>query len=334
MPSPLLLPLLACAVVLLVSGVAKLRAPRTVDSAFTALEVPAVLDTPLTRRLSPWLEVALGVGLLLATGAALVVVAALTLALFIVYLLLVVRAVRRPEPVDCGCFGALGDSEVTTMTVWRNVLLVVAALLAVVAGLQGGGLAGSLGDAGALAWVASAALTAAIAVLVAYRAPAAAPPAAGAPVDVDGDGDYERGETPRAQVLNQRGELVLLADEAMTTAHLLVFLNPGCGPCERIGPDLARWAEELHPVTLRAVVTAAPAVGRSYTYFDGLAYYDPFGLARAAFGVGTPAAVLLGTDGLLAGGPVQGEADVRSFVAEVAEHLHEALEAEGLSDAR
>ena len=171
MPSPLLLPLLACAVVLLVSGVAKLRAPRTVDSAFTALEVPAVLDTVLVRRLSPWLEVALGVGLLLTTGAALVVVAVLTLVLFVGYLLLVVRAVRRPEPVDCGCFGALGDAQVTTMTVWRNVALLVAALLAVVAGLQGVGLLGSLGDTDLLAWVASAALTAAIAVLVAPPRP-------------------------------------------------------------------------------------------------------------------------------------------------------------------
>ncbi len=332
MPSPLLLPLLACAVVLLLSGVAKLRAPQTVDAAFTALEVPAVLDTAVVRRLSPWLEVAVGVGLLLATGTALVVVAVLTLMLFVAYLMLVVRAVRRPEPVDCGCFGALGDSEVTPMTVWRNVLLVVAALLAVVAGLQGGGLAGSLGDEGVLAWVASAALTAAIAVLVAYRAPATGGPAA-AP-RVEADGGYERVETPRAQVLSQRGELVLLAHETMTSALLLVFLNPGCGPCERIGPDLARWAEELHPVTLRAVVTATPAVVESYTYFEGLAYYDPFGIARAAFGVGTPAAVLLGTDGLLAGGPVQGEDDVRSFVAEVREHLREALEAGGLTDAR
>ena len=135
-------------------------------------------------------------------------------------------------------------------------------------------------------------------------------------------------------MLNQRGELVLLADETMTPAHLLVFLNPGCGPCERIGPDLGRWAEELHPVTLRAVVTATPGASPSIPYFEGLAYYDPFGIARAAFGVGTPAAVLLGTDGLLAGGPVQGEADVRSFVAEVGEHLREALGAGGLSDAR
>ena len=34
--------------------------------------------------------------------------------------------------------------------------------------------------------------------------------------------------------------------------------------------------------------------------------------------------MLLGADGALAGGPVQGEDDVRAFVAEVAEHLREA----------
>ncbi len=82
MPSALLLPVLTCAAVLIVSGVAKLRAPETVDSAFTSLEVPKALDTAFVRRLSPWVEVALGAWLLLATGVALVVVATLTLVLF------------------------------------------------------------------------------------------------------------------------------------------------------------------------------------------------------------------------------------------------------------
>ena len=53
MPSALLLPVLTCAAVLIVSGVAKLRAPETVDSAFTSLEVPKALDTAFVRRLSP-----------------------------------------------------------------------------------------------------------------------------------------------------------------------------------------------------------------------------------------------------------------------------------------
>jgi ABC-type transport system involved in cytochrome bd biosynthesis fused ATPase/permease subunit len=111
MPSALLLPVLTCAVVLLVSGVAKLRDPDAVDTAFVDLDVPAVLRHPLLRRALPWVEIALGVWLVLATGSALVVVAALTLGLFLAYLWLVVRAVRMPEAVDCGCFGALGDTR-------------------------------------------------------------------------------------------------------------------------------------------------------------------------------------------------------------------------------
>jgi Methylamine utilisation protein MauE len=339
MPSALLLPVLTCAVVLLVSGVAKLRAPETVDAAFTSLEVPAVLDTTFVRRLSPWVEVALGAWLLLATGPALVVVATLTLLLFVGYLVLVALAVRRPEPVDCGCFGALGDSQVTRVTVWRNAALVLTAALAVVAGFQGVGLIGAVGDGETLPWIATAALTAAVAVLVAYRAPSESAADGGLRLDVDGN--YDRQQTPRAAVLTQEGTLVLLGMETTRSAHLLVFLSPGCGPCERLGPDLATWEEQLRPVTVRAVVTATPAIAESHTYFAGRAYYDPFGITRAAFGVTTPAAVLLGTDGMLAGGPVMGEDDVRSFVAEVTEHLHEALESaepvgapEGVSDAR
>lgn len=347
MPSALLLPVLTCAAVLLVSGVAKLRAPDSVDAAFTSLEVPRALDTPFVRRLSPWVEVALGAWLLLATGPTLVVVAVLTLALFVAYLVLVARAVRRPEPVDCGCFGALGDSRVTRVTVWRNAALVLSALLAVVAGLQGVGLIGAVVAGDALPWVACSALAAAVAVLVAYRSPAAsaAPAAPGPPADEDGG--YERQQTPKAAVLDQEGRLLLLSHETGASAHLLVFLSPGCGPCGRIGPDLAGWAAELASVRLRAVVSSQPEVIDALPYLQGLAWYDPFGITRAAFGVSTPAAVLLGTDGMLAGGPVQGEDDIRAFVAEVTEHLREARDAgaavgapdavpaaEGVSDAR
>ena len=75
MPSALLLPRPHCAAVLLASGVVKLRDPASVDRAFTALEVPAPLDAPVVRRLVPWVEVALGTWLLLATGLTAVVIA-------------------------------------------------------------------------------------------------------------------------------------------------------------------------------------------------------------------------------------------------------------------
>jgi len=329
MPSALLLPVLTCAAVLLLSGVAKLRAPQSVDDAFTSLRVPRVVDTAFVRRLVPWVEVALGAWLLLATGPALVVVAGLTVLLFLAYLVLVSLAVRRGEPVDCGCFGALGDSRVTRVTVWRNAALVLSAVLAVVAGLRDVGLIGSVVDGDALPWVAMAALTAAVAVLVAYRSPVAVEAASG--LRLDADGNYERQPTPRAAVLTQDGELRLLAHETMTSAHLLVFLSPGCGPCERIGPHLEQWEKDLAPVTVRAVVAGQPAAVDMYPWFAGRSWYDPFGITREAFGVRSPGVVLLGTDGMLAGGPVAGEQDIHDFVAAVGEHLRGATE---VSDAR
>ncbi len=322
MPSALLLPLLTCSAVLLLSGVAKLRDPGGVDLAFGSMRVPAPLGAARVRRLLPWAEVALGLWLLVATGPALVVVAVLVLGVFLLYLGLVLRALRAPEPADCGCFGAIGDDRVTSVTAWRNALLVLAAALALVAGVRDVSVLGDL-RAG-WAWVVTAALAVAVAVLVAHRSPE---DVAGGPAPVGPAGDdeeYARHPIPRAQVLDASGNLLLLDHEARRAAHLLVFLTPGCGPCQSIGPDLARWRDELAPfVAVRAVVQGTPAAVTALPYLEG-AWFDPYGLAREAFGTGNPGAVLLGADGALAGGPVQGEEDVRAFVAEVAEHLREA----------
>ena len=265
MPSALLLPVLTCAVVLLVSGVAKLRAPETVDAAFTSLEVPKALDTTFVRR-----RLAVGRG-----GAGRLAAArhgrrarrrgaphpgplrAPTSRSS--------RAPsRRPEPVDCGCFGALGDSRVTRVTVWRNGALVLSRRCSPSwPGCRGWALIGAVVDGDALPWIAMAALTAAVAVLVAYRAPTAASTASEVGPRLDADGNYEREQTPQAAVLTEDGRLVLLSSETASAAHLLVFLSPGCGPCGRIGPHLGDWAEQLAPVVVRAVVMAPAAERRA-----------------------------------------------------------------------
>lgn len=322
MPSPLLLPVLTCAVVLLVSGVAKLRDPDSVQRAFTSLEVPAPLGGRLVQRVVPWAEVALGAWLVVATGAWLAVGAVAALVLFLAYLALVARAVRRPEPVDCGCFGALGDDRVTRVTVWRNVALVVAAALAVLAGLRGAGVVASLGEPSTWAWLATASLTVLTAVLVTHRSPRAAEVADTDLVEVDEFGEYVRTPVPSAQVLDEKGELVLLGARAREGAHLLVFLSPGCGSCMRIGPLVPQWTEELAPLVVRAVVQGGEgSLIASLDVLRGTAWFDPFSITRTAFEMATPGAVLLGTDGYLAGGPVQGETAVMEFVAELREHL-------------
>ena len=73
-----------------------------------------------------------------------------------------------------------------------------------------------------------------------------------------------------------------------------------------------------------AVVIGTPDVLHALPYLRGLAWFDPHGVTRDAFGVGTPASVLLGTDGELAGGPVAGEEAIVEFVEEIAQHLREA----------
>ncbi|HRA27240.1 MauE/DoxX family redox-associated membrane protein [Ornithinibacter sp.] len=331
MPSALLLPVLTCAVVLLVSGVAKLRDPDAVDTAFVDLDVPAGLRHPLLRRALPWVEIALGVWLVLATGSALVVVAALTLGLFLAYLWLVVRAVRMPEAVDCGCFGALGDTRVTAVTVWRNIALVASAALSLALGLSGSGvLAALLEDPSLWGWLATAALAAAVTGLVLYRPTAADPVTAvdgvvTGELPVDDDGDYLPTPAPVAQLLDEAGALVLLSRETPAAAHLLIFLNPGCGSCEAVKPFVAQWSQDLAPVTVRAVLMVAPAALTStWPDLSGLAWFDPNGVARRAFGCATPGAVLIGTDGNLAGGPVNGAQAVTEFVDEIAEQLRAA----------
>ncbi|MEO6790438.1 MAG: MauE/DoxX family redox-associated membrane protein, partial [Ornithinibacter sp.] len=214
MPSPLLLPLLTASAVLLISGAAKVRDPASVDQAFTSMHVPAALDRPFLRRLLPWAEIALGAWLLLASGAALALVGVLTLGLFLAYLVLVVLAVRRPEPADCGCFGAVGDSEVTMATVWRNVLLVLTAALVVVAGLRDVSVIRTGLEGSAWGWVAASVLTTAVAVLVVWRPTdthaTTAANAATAQPELDEDGDFVPTPAPRAAVLDEHGTPVLL----------------------------------------------------------------------------------------------------------------------------
>lgn len=328
MPSALLLPLLTCAVVLLVSGVAKVRTPDAVDRAFTSLGVPSALDRPVLRRALPWVEVGLGLWLLLAAGPVLVAGAAAVLVLLLVYLVLVATAVRAPQPASCGCFGSLGDDRVTRVTVWRNAALVLAGALGLLGATRGVAVRpaalGATGGSPAWAWLLAAALAVVVAVLAAWRPRAAPATGHGAPPPAPDPDEYVRTPIPQAVVLDEDRRMRLLAHEAGQAARLLVFLSPGCAPCLRLGPLVAGWARDLDPVRVHAVVVGDPDVLEGLPHLVGHAWFDPFGITRQAFAAGTPAAVLLGTDGHLAGGPVRGEEEVLAFVDEVAAHLDEA----------
>ena len=142
---PLVLPLLVLAVVLLVSGAAKLFDRLATSDMFVALQVPLV-PAGLGAAVLPWAEIVLGVALLLVRGPLLVLATAATVLVFAAYWLVVARAMRFDPPVSCSCFGRLGGHRVDGSTLARNTLLLGLALLAVVAAGRDVDVVRGLGD--------------------------------------------------------------------------------------------------------------------------------------------------------------------------------------------
>lgn len=321
-PVAALLVLLSLAGVLLLSGAAKLGDRRATRDALTALRVPALVPAAATAAALPVVELALGVLLLVAPAGWLVPVAVVVLALMLAYTVVIARALGFDEPVTCSCFGSLGRHDVDRTTLARNVLLSVLAAVAVAYALAGGSAPSAAADLDAAGWwsLAAAAATATVAVLV--LGPGGAATGEGTP---EGEPlDYERQAIPFGALTLRDGSATTLAELASTQARLLVVLSPGCGPCIRTAERLDDWAARLGPaVGVVAVYPDGPSAEAATEHAADLAAWDPEGNVRRVFSVGTPAAILLGADGFLAGGPVAGEGSVARFVDDVLEALAE-----------
>ena len=295
---------------LALSGVAKLRDPRATRDAVDALRVPAVVPRDLTARVLPWLEIALAL-LLLAPAPVVAPAAVAVTVLLLAYTGVVARALGFDEPVTCSCFGALGRHDVDRTTLARNVLLTALGGAALWFALAGGSAGRALAEGGSDAVATLLATTAAVAVtaLVIDRGPSGEPSA---------EEDYERRPIPYGVVRDQEGRTATLVELAASQARLLVMLSPGCTPCVRTAAHLDGWAERLDPVVgVLAVYLREPDHVEELGHRPDLAVVEPDFNVRRVLGLGSPSAVLLGADGLLAGGPVSGEDAVREFVADV-----------------
>lgn len=300
--------------VLLVSGVAKLRDPRATRDAFGALRVPAIVPADVAAPALPWLEIALAVLLLVAPATGLVLVAALVVLLMLAYTALVGRALGFDEPVTCSCFGSIGRHDVDRTTLARNVLLTVLAAVVLWFALDGGSVPSALValDGGSWAALAATLAVAAVAVLVVGGPASSTPPVS------DDLLDYERQAIPYGALTLHDGRSASLAQLAAAQARLLVVLNPGCGPCVRTAEKLDGWAARLAPaVGVVAIYPDEASARAAGEHAPDLAAWEPELNVRRVFSVAAPAAVLLGADGYLAGGPVAGEDDVAAFVEDV-----------------
>ncbi|RUQ41542.1 hypothetical protein D8M15_11325, partial [Micrococcus sp. HSID17228] len=123
----------AVALIMLLSGTAKLRSGEDVQATFTRLRVPRPFAAPSLARAFPWLELLLAAALLQPFTLLRPVVGLVAVALFAAFLALVVRA--QDDGVSCGCFGEASAAPISRTTVVRNVVFLALAVLALAEGI-------------------------------------------------------------------------------------------------------------------------------------------------------------------------------------------------------
>ncbi len=324
--APFVLPSLLLALVLIVSAVFKLRDASTTADAFASLRLPVWLRRMHAPSLLPYAELVLAVALLVIPAPAYVVVTVVVALLFVAYLVVVVRALTFEEPVQCGCFGRLGLGEVDRRTALRNGLLVVLAVVAVGDAVAGRSVMHRLTSFGGAEWTWL--LGVVVAVILTWLIVGRIGESIAATTDSDPSNDildYQRQPIPYGALLDRAtGEARDLLAVGDGRPVLLVFLNETCGACVRTMEMLPGWADRhtlLRIIAVPAVerATELPDLGANVTWMD-----DPGARVARTFRVVYPAAVLLGIDGMLAGGPENSFDGVTTFLDEISQQLAEA----------
>lgn len=350
MPSsaPLLLAI-ALILVLVISALAKLGDQQSTRSVTVMLRLPSWLHGEWFAKALPIAEIALVVGLLAPWTPLAVFAWGVATVLFALYLGVIARAMTFDPRPSCGCFGRIGNQRVTGHTVVRNVLLLASS--AVVLAWVGAGHTVPTAvldlDREGWAWVLSAATVVTIALLVVGgpTTTGAAARRAGQAAErsrireVPDPAEYVRSPNPSALLISLDGEPVLLDALARRAAQFVLFLTPGSEPAKELAHQVPRWAAELGSVEL-TVAMGGPrsAAADDHPELAPFAFVDPFSRATAQVVGHAPAAVLLGADGLLAGGPVHGVEEIEDFVNEILDQLRGDLPADAeetvVSDAR
>ncbi|MCT1654269.1 MauE/DoxX family redox-associated membrane protein [Brachybacterium muris] len=323
-------------ITLLISGLTKLGAREGTQDAMRSLRLPLPTMHASVASMLPVMEIVLALALWIPVPPLQMLIAGAVTLLMFAYLVIIARALTFEEQVQCSCFGTLASPTVSRATLVRNVILSVLGVLTVVAAATGAmttllvqdtmGLIG-LGMALLIAIVLTAATIGGRVAAPDTDAPAA-PASAEPALDEDELLDYERSPIPAAVLQQPDGRLVTLTQLTAQRAALLVFVTEGCGPCERVLDHAEEWIGELEQTLQVRFVFSRPLDQLRERTTDRVAdhaLHDLQFTARTALGgASAPSAVLLGADGQLAGGPVNGGSAVIEFVQEIQEQLAEA----------
>jgi thiol-disulfide isomerase/thioredoxin len=339
----LLIARLVLAAVFGVAGVAKLFDRRNVVQSVADFGVPRALVTPFALALAP-AELAVAIALVPSATAWWGAVAALGLLVaFLAALGVNLARGRRPA---CHCFGEIGSGEIGWHTVARNLVLAAIAGLVVwqgptvgylsafgwiqgVNGMEGLGLSLTItvfvlviAEAWLLLefWKLCGRLLLRIEALESSLAGGAAPSPTEAP-SVPQRGLPVGTTAPAFSLSGLYGETMTL--EALRAAGrpvLVMFVEPSCGPCNSLMPDVGRWQREhASSLTVAVVSRGGPDVNRAKATEHGLGtilLQDDFEVANAYLAPGTPSAVLVQPDGTIGSHVAAGTVEIRALVAE------------------
>jgi peroxiredoxin len=313
---------LVLAIVFVVSAVAKLRDRDGSRTAVEGFGVPTALVGVVTTGL-PFAELACAVLLLLPDPAA-TTGAVASLVLLALFTVAVVVNLVRGNRVDCHCFGSVGDQgAIGWHTVARNgVFMVLAGVSLIGAGSLASvpGVVADMEPAQAVLWTAALVL---LAVLVgmgliiqqligSYGAALLRIEALERAV-----GLAEPADAPLFTLPDLDGEMVSL-EQTLSDGQpaLVVFVSPSCHNCTDLLPELAAWQNDRHGPHVLVLSDGTVQANR-----EKLADSEPMQVLlqpdRALLDelglLGTPAAILVGVDGRIAGSPVHGPDPIRTL---------------------
>jgi thiol-disulfide isomerase/thioredoxin len=341
MDAALLIARLVLAAVFVLAGVAKLLDLPGSRKAIIEFGLPALLASPLALLL-PLAELGIAVTLIPASSAWWGALGALgLLLLFVVGISINLARGRKP---DCHCFGQLHSAPAGWKTLARNGVLAAVAGFVLWAGYEGGDAGPSAFSwLGALSAAQLLALLGGILVLAflagqwwflvhllrqngrllvrleAVEASLAAdgsvvgPSPNGTPVHQEAEGLPVGSDAPHFSLSGLYGEtLTLDALRSSDRPVMLLFTDPGCGPCNALLPEVGRWQEEYgHRLTLslvsRGEVEENKTKAQEHALKDVVLQSD-WEVSESYEVRGTPSAVLISADGKVAS-PVAGGAD-------------------------
>ena len=348
------IPPLVLAAVLALSASAQWGKGETLHTIVSNLGLPAwVLPTWLAPAI-PGLEIVLALGLLTPWRPVFVPAAVGVSVLMLVYWALIARGLTLTPRPTCGCFGRVGDHRISWRTLTRNTLLVGASAASLALAASGRTVWSLLSgaDRGDALWLGLAVLACAVTGLVLGGAgsrgtgradgtrdslhpvlglPDTLPHEGGVEGDFSDDGqdantDYVRTPIPSALLHDPGAGPTTLLELTARRAQLLVFVSCHCVSTGQVSHLIEGWQARLPlldvhlvfsvPIQREVVKDPLPPgtlVDHAGLTWDALRLQEP-----------SPSAVLLGTDGLLAGGPVSGLQDLRRLVDEIEDSLRDA----------